>query len=182
MLPSLPSMSKKRCGHILRHFAELMGYRKSRTDINPHREATLLDPLSAFAVITTLLWRPERSPTIYSAPNFPIVLHQALSIAYILCLICKKSLAIAHSFRLKLLQLEGVLNSTPLYALNNKASHLSHGESLCPTHALPESIVHSRSRMATSRTLGLGRRCSEYDILTLPPFLLNMNIVNLWNE
>jgi len=145
-------------------------YRKSQGDIYPIKDATLLDPLDelrkdyqtliAAGSIANDLLRSQLS-------------HRPAKILYELLIASLKHLprnplAIAQSFRLKLLQFEGLVHLRPHCTLcGNPSVYLSRGECLCGHHASPGSLSFDREEWEQLMTLGLGRRFSEFDSIRL---------------
>ena len=141
-------------------------YRKSSGEIHPLKDATLLDPLQALRENFETLFAAGSIAGDLLRSQFP---HQSSRSLYELLLACLLHLprspsAIAQSFRLKLLQLEGLLRLQPTCArCPAAASHLSGGESLCSSHATISSIRFDVKEWDDLLTLGLGRRFSDFD-------------------
>ena len=150
-------------------------YRKSSGDIHPIKEATLLDPLDELRKEYRILIAAGSIANDLLRSQFP---HRPAKGLYELLIVSYKHLprnprAIAQSFRLKLLQFEGLVHLRTLCTLcDAPAAHLSQGECLCHHHALPGSISFDRQEWEQLLMLGLGRRFSDFDSLDLhSPFI-----------
>lgn len=149
-------------------------FRKTRSDIYPLKEAKLLDPLSSLREQYSTLMNAGSIASDLLRSQLP---HRSAQLLYDLLLaslthLPRNPAAIAQSFRLKLLQFEGMLSLRPTcMRCEEKASYLSRGESRCSRHSLPESIAFDDEEWQTMLVLGLGRRFSEFDHIDLPPHL-----------
>lgn len=141
-------------------------FRKSRSDIYPLKEAALLDPLSYLRNDYATLMAAGSMANDLLRSQFP---HRSAQLLYDLLLaslthLPRNPAAIAQSFRLKLLQFEGLLNlRDTCMRCEEKSSYLSRGESRCHRHALPGSVGFNDEEWQTLLVLGLGRRFSEFD-------------------
>jgi DNA repair protein RecO (recombination protein O) len=145
-------------------------YRKSRGDIYPIREAMLLDSLDELRKEYRTLVAAGSIANDLLRSQFP---HRPAKGLYELLMaslkhLPKNPLAVAQSFRLKLLQFEGLVHLRPVCTLcDSPATHLSNGECLCIHHASPGSISLDRTEWELLLTLGLGRRFSEFKSLNV---------------
>jgi DNA repair protein RecO len=147
-------------------------YRKSKGEIHPLKDATLIDPLQQLR---------EQYDTISSAGSIARDLlrsqlaGRAAQGLYELLLASFKHLpinpaAIALSFRLKLLQFEGLIRLEPkCMRCGASATHLSGGESLCASHANAGSFAFNDEEWRVLLALGLGRRFSEFASIQVTP-------------
>ncbi len=151
-------------------------FRKSAKDLHTLKEGSLLDPL---------LHLKESYETIQAASSMASDLlrsqlsHKAAAMLYELLLASFTHLAnhphaVAQSFRLKLLQFEGLLHlQTHCMRCEAFASSLSAGESVCRKHAdAPKNQSFNPEEWQQLLTLGLARRFSELSPLLLTPSFL----------
>lgn len=149
-------------------------YRKSAGEIHSLKDFSLLDPMQHLR---------EQYNTIFSAGSIARDLIRSqmpgrtAKSLYDLLLASFRHLrsnppAIALSFRLKLLQFEGLLRLEPFcLRCGAPANHLSGGESLCANHASPPSFALNGQEWKLLLNLGTGRRFSEFtDIQPTPAF------------
>ena|GEM_PF-1142359 len=140
-------------------------YHRSRGEIYSVKDAALLDPLdelrkdykilSAAGSIANDLLRSQFANR--AAPGLYQLLLASLKH------VPQNPHATAQSFRLRLLQFEGLLHLQPhCMRCSNTASHLSQGECLCPIHAPPGSILFDHQEWDHLLLLGLGRRFSDF--------------------
>lgn len=81
--------------------------------------------------------------------------------------------ALAHSFRLKLLQCEGLLHLQPTCAhCSLPASYLTGGESVCSHHAWPGALAFEANEWSLLLRLGLSRRFSDLETVSLEESLI----------
>lgn len=150
-------------------------YRKSRGDIYSIKEATLLDPLDELRTEYRILKAAGSMANDLLRSQFS---HRPARGLYELLIaslkhLPKNPIAVAQSFRLRLLQFEGLLHLRPRCALcDAPATHLSQGECLCSHHAAPGSISFDRQEWEQLLTLALSRRFSDFEPLDLlSPFI-----------
>ncbi|MBF8263423.1 MAG: putative repair protein recO [Parachlamydiales bacterium] len=147
-------------------------YRKSIGEIHPLKDFAMLDPLqelresyniisSAGSIARDLLRSQLPGRSAKSLYELLIASFRHLK---------TNPAAIALSFRLKLLQFEGLIRLEPhCMRCGAAANHLSGGESLCASHARPPSFALDDPEWGLLLKLGLGRRFSEFAALQPTP-------------
>jgi DNA repair protein RecO len=150
-------------------------FHKTHSEIYPLKDVTLIDPLlhlkTSYSIITAA--GTMASDLLHS--QYP---HKTSSGLYELTLLYFQHLprnpsAISQSFRLKLLQFEGLLHlQENCMRCAFPATHLSRGESLCSSHALVGSFSFDEQEWDMLLKLGLSRRFSNLEALEIPaPFI-----------
>jgi DNA repair protein RecO (recombination protein O) len=150
-------------------------YRKSLGDIYPIKDATLLDPLDELRKEYRVLSAAGSMANDLLRSQFPQRPAKRLYELLIASLkhLPQNPLAIAQSFRLRLLQFEGLLHlRSCCMHCDNPATHLSQGECLCLHHALPGSTAFNGQEWEQLLMLGLCRRFSDFEQLNLPEPLI----------
>jgi DNA repair protein RecO (recombination protein O) len=147
-------------------------FRKSRTEIFSLKEASLLDAMRELSETYEILFAAGSIAGDLLRSQFP---HRSSCVLYELLLACLQHLrrnpnAVAQSFRLKLLQFEGLLRLQPTCArCPAAATHISAGECLCSSHAAPGSQLFDAEEWQLMLTLGLGRRFSDFELFKPSP-------------
>ena len=147
-------------------------YRKTQTEIQSIKDATLIDPLSALRKNSETLFAAGSIASDLLRSQFP---HRPSQELYNLLLAYLQNLprnpvAIAQSFRLKLLQFEGLLRLDSICSrCATNTTHLSGGEGFCSQHAPIGSVPFNDEEWHNLLTLGLGRRFSEFESIHLQP-------------
>jgi len=150
-------------------------YRKSAGEMHPLKDATLLDPLHQLRTSYDILFSAGSIAGDLLRSQLP---HRSSQGLYKLLLACLQHLprspaAIAQSFRLKLLQFEGLLRLQPTCArCPAAATHISGGESLCSSHASVQSQRFEQEEWECLLMLGLGRRFSDFEMIHPSPSLI----------
>jgi DNA repair protein RecO len=151
-------------------------FRKSSGDIHSLKEGSLLDPLlhlresygkiQAAGSIASDLLRSQMANKA-SEGLYDLLLASFTHLAV-------NPQAVAQSFRLKLLQFEGLVQlQRGCMCCGAMASSLSGGESLCISHAdNPKRQTFNQEEWQQLLTLGLARRFSEFASLLLSPAFL----------
>lgn len=145
-------------------------YRISSNELHSLKDSTLLDPMlrlkesfemieAASAIAGDLL--RSQLPNKASHGLYELLLASLTHLP-------SNPKAIAQSFRLKLLQFEGLLRiQTTCTHCGAPATHLAEGESVCPRHA-SSAISFTPTEWALLLSLGLARRFSELSSLEIP--------------
>lgn len=146
-------------------------YRISSSDLHSLKDASLLDPMLSLKQSFDLI---EAAGSIAGDLLRSQLPHKASHGLYELLLASLSHLprnpkAVAQSFRLKLLQFEGLLRLQPsCVQCENPASTLAQGESVCTRHAA-NAAAFSSNEWNLLLALGLARRFSEIGETQIPP-------------
>jgi DNA repair protein RecO len=166
---------RKNAAHTIPFCRSEWIYRKSQGDIYLLKDATLLDPFQALKENYKVIMSAGSIAADLLRSQFPH--HSARGLYELLIAtlthLPRNPLAIRHSFRLKLLQYEGLVHLQPACTLcSAAATHVSRGECLCPRHLAFEGVQFDESEWQLLLQLGLGRRFSEFDPLQLSPLFI----------
>ncbi len=165
-------VNQKKAAHTTPFCRAEWVYRKTGGEMHPLKDATLLDPLHQLRENYEILFAAGSIAGDLLRSQLPHRSSQGLYELLLACLqhLTKSPAAIAQSFRLKLLQFEGLLRLQPTCArCPAAATHLSGGESLCSSHAAFQSQRFETEEWEYLLTLGLGRRFSEFETIRPSP-------------
>jgi DNA repair protein RecO len=161
-------------------------YRKGQSEIFTLTDGSLLDGLSelrnSYASLTAAGSMAQDLLKTQMAAKHSPHLYNLLATYLKKSSTFKNPSILALSFRLKLLLHEGLLNLTSgCTHCGESASHLSQGESVCPTHATPGAFPFSSPEWECLLCLALSRKFSLLEEVECPPHL-NEKIEKLFEE
>jgi DNA repair protein RecO len=175
---------RKNAAHTIPFCRSEWVFRKSQGEIYLLKDATLLDPFQGLKENYQVLTAAGSIATDLLRSQFP---HRPARGLYELLIatlthLRRNPLAIQLSFRLKLLQYEGLVHLQPACTLcSAAATHVSRGECLCPRHLAFEGVRFEEPEWQMLLQLSLGRRFSEFDPLQ-PSLLFIEKVDRLFTE
>lgn len=159
-------------------------YCPSKGDIHPLKDATLIDPMQDLRKNYEILSAAGSIARDILQSQMPDRASKGLYELLVSSFhhLHRNPTAIAQSFRLKLLQYEGLIRlQQACLHCEAKSEYLSRGESICKYHALAGSIFLTEEEWPQLLVLGLSRRFSEIISIAPTPHLIE-KIEQLFSE